>query len=499
MLEQRAEATHGAATETAHAAPSETADSPAADYRLGLTTQGTELEPTELPVEGTIPPWLEGALIRNGPARFEGGDTQVRHWFDGSAMLHKFALAHGEVRYSNRFLRTRSHAALADGRIGYSEFATDPCRSIFKRFAAMFSPQLTDNASVNLVRLGDDFVAMTETPLPVRFDPATLDTLGVVKYEDSLRAGITTAHPHLDPRSGDLVNYVAELGARSRYTIYRQAPGETGRRRRVASLPVKEPAYMHSFGITDRYVVLVEFPLVVNPLRLAGAGRPFIENYRWRPERGARFHVVDSDDGSVRAAVQAEPFFAFHHVNAFEDGDALVVDLAGYADPAVIDALYRRSMLDPDSHLPPVRLRRYRVPLDGSDATFETIGDEKIELPRIDYRRRNGRRHRYAYGISSSGDRMRSFSDQLVKVDADDGATAIWREEGCHPGEPVFVAAPGGSAEDEGVALSVVLDTRSGRSFLLVLDAGSFEELARAEVPQYAPFTFHGQFLSGVE
>jgi beta,beta-carotene 9',10'-dioxygenase len=482
MLEQAVEGTQG--TEV--------------DYRLGITTQESELEPTKLPVEGTIPSWLEGALIRNGPARFEGGDVQVRHWFDGSAMLHKFALADGEVRYSNRFLRTRSHAALASGRIEFSEFATDPCRSIFKRFAAMFSPQLTDNASVNLVRLGDDFLAMTETPLPVRFDPATLDTLGVVKYEDSLRPGITTAHPHLDP-GGDLVNYVAELGPRSRYTVYRQAPGETGRRRRVASLPVTEPAYMHSFGITERYVLLVEFPLVVNPLRLAAGGRPFIESYRWQPERGARFNVVDSRDGSLRAAAQAEAFFAFHHVNAFEDGDAVVVDIAGYEDSSVIDALYRRSMLDPDSHLPPVRLRRYRVPLDGSDATYETIGDETIELPRIDYRRRNGRRHRYAYGISSSGRRMRHLSDQLVKIDADAGATAIWREEGCHPGEPVLVADPGGSEEDDGVALSVVLDTRSGRSFLLVLDAGSFEELARAEVPQHAPFTFHGQFLTGVE
>ena len=43
--------------------------------------------------------------------------------------------------------------------------------------------------------------------------------------------------------------------------------------------------------------------------------------------------------------------------------------------------------------------------------------------------------------------------------------------------------------------LSVVLDTRAGRSFLLVLDAGSFGELARAEAPHHIPFGFHGQYL----
>jgi beta,beta-carotene 9',10'-dioxygenase len=59
----------------------------------------------------------------------------------------------------------------------------------------------------------------------------------------------------------------------------------------------------------------------------------------------------------------------------------------------------------------------------------------------------------------------------------------------------VFVRRPDGSAEDDGVVLSVVLDSSAGRSFLLVLDAGSFEELARAEAPHHIPFGFHGQYF----
>ena len=54
---------------------------------------------------------------------------------------------------------------------------------------------------------------------------------------------------------------------------------------------------------------------------------------------------------------------------------------------------------------------------------------------------------------------------------------------------------PGAEAEDAGVVLSVVLDAAAGRSFLLVLDAATFEELARAEAPHHIPFGFHGQFL----
>ena len=52
------------------------------------------------------------------------------------------------------------------------------------------------------------------------------------------------------------------------------------------------------------------------------------------------------------------------------------------------------------------------------------------------------------------------------------------------------------AAEDDGVLLSVVFDSRSGRSFMLVLDAADLSEVARAEAPHHIPYGFHGQFLN---
>jgi beta,beta-carotene 9',10'-dioxygenase len=82
-----------------------------------------------------------------------------------------------------------------------------------------------------------------------------------------------------------------------------------------------------------------------------------------------------------------------------------------------------------------------------------------------------------------------------VKVDTADRTAQVWAAEGCHPGEPVFVPAPGAQAEDDGVVLAVVLDEHKGASFLLVLDARSFAEVGRAEVPHHIPAGFHGQYL----
>ncbi|WP_199336987.1 carotenoid oxygenase family protein [Oscillatoria sp. FACHB-1407] len=60
---------------------------------------------------------------------------------------------------------------------------------------------------------------------------------------------------------------------------------------------------------------------------------------------------------------------------------------------------------------------------------------------------------------------------------------SIRRSPHGYPGEPVFVAAPNATSEDEGVVLSVVLDTQTENSFLLVLDAQSWNELARVQLP----------------
>jgi carotenoid cleavage dioxygenase-like enzyme len=463
-------------------------------YAKAFTTQERELDVESLPVSGEIPGWVRGSLLRTGPAKFEVGAQSYRHWFDGLAMLHRFAIADGRVAYRNRFLRSNAYtSAIREGRIVYSEFATDPCASLFARLKSFFSPLLTDNGCVNVVPDGDAWAALTETPLPVRFDPETLETLGVDGWREGMRPGITTAHPHFDLERREGVNYVAELGPRSSYALYAQAPGAR-ERRRFASIPVKRPAYMHSFALTPRFACLVEFPLRVNPLRLAVGGRPFIENFRWKPEEGTRALLVDRRDGSVRATVQGEAFFAFHHANAFEEGDDLVMDVCAYDDPGIIELLYL-DRLRAGERLPRPELRRYRLRAGASELEREPAAGPPLELPRVNYGRVNGRPYRYVFGIGT-GEEGGLFGERLVKVDLDDGSVRTWRADGCFASEPVFCPEPGADAEDAGVCLSVALDAGTGRSFLLVLDGRSFEELARAEVPQHIPFGFHGQFAA---
>jgi beta,beta-carotene 9',10'-dioxygenase len=455
---------------------------------LGFTSQEEETAVDSLPVTGELPEWLTGALVRVTPAGLEVGGRRVDHWFDGLAMLNRFGFADGRVSYKSRFLRSRAYHEAQQGRLT-GGFATDPCRSIFKRVQTIFSPDVTDNPNVNLARIGDRYIAMTETPMPVEFDPDTLETVGHFEYADKLRSHVSTAHPHHDAERDELVNYVARFSRVSEYVLY-GLPAGSSKRRVIARLPVERPAYMHAFGMSGRYLILAEYPLRVNPLKLALSGKPFIENYVWDGSEGTRFQVIDRETGALRGTYETDAFFCFHHVNAFERDGELVVDLIAYEDASIIDALYLDER-GPRGSIPPSELRRYTIDLDAGGVRWEPLTEGTVELPRIDYGRRNTRDYRYAY-FTGAGD---GWIDRLVKVDVGDGARTTWSEPGCHPGEPVFVRRPDAEAEDAGVVLSVVLDDAAGRSFLLVLDAGGFEELARAEAPHHIPFGFHGQYL----
>ena len=465
-------------------------------YHLGFTTLNSETSVEQLPVRGTVPAWLTGTLVRNGPARFEVGEQKYNHWFDGLAMLHKFAFAGGRVSYANRCLRSQAYEeAMAKGGISRGEFATDPCRSLFQRVASWFSPKFTDNSSVNIAQWADTTVALTESRLAVRIDPDTLATLGQYEYDGRLKGQVATAHPHFDAARRRHYNCMLEFGRKSKYRFF-SIDQETGRQAEAATIPVETPAYMHSFGMTERYLILTEFPLVVNPLRLRFSGKPFIRNYRWEPDRGVRFHVVQKESGRLVSTARSTPFFAFHHVNAFEEGNDVVVDIVAHGDSAIIDQLYLDRLRSTEPITVMGTLTRFRVGVGGTgdNVSSERFLEASVELPRFDYRRRAGRSYRYVYGVGNevSG----NFIDKLLKLDLERGTVSTWREAGCYPGEPVFVATAQASREDDGVILSVVLDSRKSASFLVILDASTFSELARADAPHHIPYGLHGIFLA---
>jgi carotenoid cleavage dioxygenase-like enzyme len=464
--------------------------------RRGFETLATETVLDALPATGAFPAWLQGSLYRNGPAQFEVGPDRYRHWFDGLGMLHRFTIDAGRVSYANRFLASNGYReARRTGRITLDQFDTKARVSPIERLRRLGRATGSQNANVNIVPCGDELLALTETPEPLAFDALSLETRGVRPYTDDISAQTITAHPHHDARKKRSINLATQFGRRSTYHVVAMDDGGSRTRRRIGSLTVDHPSYLHTFALTERYALIVEFPFVLaNALDMALGRHAYIENFRWQPERGTRFHAMRLDDGSIERTWQGAPFFAFHHINAFDDGRSIVLDVSAYDDASIVTDLRLERLRTHGAPLADASFRRYRLDFGKSSADYETLARVSTELPRV-ASRNHGRPYAYAYGISTTPERPDAFATAIVKVATADGAVTQWTEHQAYPGEPVFVGRPGGTAEDDGAILSVVLDGRTGTSFLIALDAADFRELARASLPHHMPFGFHGTFV----
>ncbi|MFB6192495.1 MAG: carotenoid oxygenase family protein [Haloarculaceae archaeon] len=459
----------------------------------------TEELSVELDVEGEVPGWLDGALVRNGPGRFSFPDTSVDHWFDGLAMLRKFAVRDGRVVYRNRFLDTEAYRNARRGRYE-GGFGTESTRGAARQvLGLLIGERGTDNTNVNVWRYAGEYVALTETPNLTTFDPETLATTGRTGYLGDPEGQHVTGHPHHDRERGETVGFSTRFGREPAYRLWRQ-PDDRWGRETIGTVRADEPAYMHSFGLTDRYVVLTEFPLVASPLDLLRPGAAsFIERFDWRPARGTRIHVLDRASGGRVARPTAAPCYGFHHVNAYDDGDVIVADLVTFPDADAVSSLYFEDLADPDGDwsFDGGRLTRYRIDPAAGTVDEREIHGGHVGLPRISpdvYRRR----HRYVYGQGERGQPVTELPGEVLKIDVETGGATAYRREDAFVSEPVFVPRPDGDREDDGVVFAVFLVPDAERSELVVLDGRSMDELARAPLPHALPLDFHGQWLPEV-
>lgn len=482
-------------------------------YQIGFDNCEEVVEPIKLPVAGELPAWLEGTLLRNGPGVYEietdeGTTHSLDHWFDGLAVLHRFTIEDGTVRYRNAHLARGLGRRIADqGYADHMSFGNDPCQGLFGKLFTLFRKDVTDpktgrsvqNTGVTVGKLPDDrLISKTDASLLQFVDWETLDASEPVSYADldeRFEGQLAAAHSQKDLARNRLINYALKLGRTGQYTVFSVA--EDPAEHEVLASFDAPPAYIHSFALTERYVVLIIWPTHLNALKLLW-NRNITDSMSWEPEAGTIFHVVDRRQRKLVARYRSEAFFAFHNVNAWNEGDDVIIDLCGHDDAAVIDELFVDRLRDRTTVPSLGRMRRYRLE-DVSRADIDEprqvsgriLSSAPIELPRF-----NQRYHmsptRYVYGISEG--EGSDYWNGLVKIDVETGDHMTWSEADCYPGEPIMLAAPDGEKEDDGVVVSVVLDGRNGSSFLVVLDATDLSELCRATGAPAVPFGFHGNF-----
>ncbi|XP_061681328.1 retinal Mueller cells isomerohydrolase-like [Syngnathoides biaculeatus] len=523
-------------------------DHPAAGYRKIFETVEELNEPIPAKITGLLPTWLDGSLLRMGPGLFEVGDQHYHHLFDGQALIHKFDLKNGQVTYYRKFLKTDAYVrAMTENRVVVTEFGTamypDPCKNIFSRFFSYFRGiEVTDNCVVNIYPIGEDFYAVTESNYITKVDPESLDTLKKVDLCQYLSVNGVTAHPHFEA-DGTVYNIGNCFGKNMTlaYNIVRIPPAQKDKldplqkSHVIVQLPSSErlkPSYIHSFGMTVNYFVFVEQPVKINLLKFLSAwsfrGATYMDCFESNDNMGTWFHLATKDPATYMTShkFRTSAFNIFHHINTYEDQGFIVVDLCAWkGHDFVYNYLYLANLRGEWEEVkkaamraPQPEVRRYVLPLDihseeqgknlislpYTTATAALRGDgtvwlepevlfskprQAFEFPQINYSQCCGKQYSFTYGLGLN----HFIPDKIVKLNVQTKETWMWQEDECYPSEPLFVPAPGAIQEDDGVLLSIVVKPGAERpGFLLVLDAATLTETARAEVDIVFPVTFHG-------
>ncbi|PYD75075.1 carotenoid oxygenase family protein [Novacetimonas pomaceti] len=428
------------------------------ENRISVTR---ELTAEGLEIRGVLPPGLSGTLYRNGPnPRFPGGDA---HWFLGDGMVHAMTLGPGGASYRNRWVVPAGQA------------------------------RLLGKANTNIIRHGGRMMALEEAHAPVMFDPHPHPPPGATgPMPAAWHVGTApfTAHPKHDPHTGELVffGYAADGPWSDAIRCGTLAP--SGRLTWETRIRAPFCSMIHDMAVTPDHVLLPVLALVGRADRTDRSGFGFA----WQPELGGRLALLRrGGDGRDVRWFDAPPGYAFHIVNAWEEGGRLFLDLLVYDEPP----LFPRGDGAPCS-CAGVRPQRWSVPLDGpGEARVTALPDVTGEFPRIDERFAGSRHARFYLASRAPGGGAGSFH-AITRMDAESGeGDGFDFGTDASVSEPVFVPRAPDAARDEGWLLAVAWRPDWRTSRLVVFDAGHIVDgpVATVILPQRVPDGFHGNFI----
>jgi carotenoid cleavage dioxygenase-like enzyme len=426
-----------------------------------------EVTAFDLPVIGALPEALSGRYLRNGPNPVTPPDPATHHWFLGDGMVHGIRLRDGRAEwYRNRYVGSaRISAALGRPPLPGHNWNGNQ-----------------NGPNTNVGAFAGTTWAMVEAGgCPVELTDE-LETIGYNDFSGTL-PGAFTAHPKVDPVSGEL-HAMAYAWDRWLDHVQYVRVGADGRVNRTVDIPLPGMSMVHDMSITERFVIVYDQPVVVD-LDLVGRS-PF--PFRWNDDYGNRIGCMPREGGATDIVwVDAPMGYVFHPMNAYDTPDGhVVIDVCRY------DRMMDTDLRGPFGDSLP-SLVRWDVDPVARTLSAATIDERPNEFPR--HRgSRTGRPYRYGYCAMPD---PRHTRWPTVKHDLHTGtATVFDHGPGRAAGEPVFVARPGGTDEDDGWLLTFVHDGTDDSAEFVVLDAQDLGRgyVARVPLPQRVPFGFHGNW-----
>jgi all-trans-8'-apo-beta-carotenal 15,15'-oxygenase len=352
------------------------------DWTLGWRTPAGNLAGSAN-VSGKFPAVVTGSLYRNGPAGHDLGGVRYHHWFDGDGMIQKFDVSASSVSHTGRFVGTDKRLQeTAAGKRLVEAFGTK-----LPDLIPISSPDSLNVANTSVLMLNDELLALWEGGSAVALDPRTLDTRGFKTWRADLKGLPFSAHPRVE-RDGTVWNFGVGSG-QNMLVVYKI--GANGILQHAEALPVTDVPMIHDFAITDRHLVFLMPPLVMDRSRIEH--NSFLDAHVWRPDLGMRVLVIDKDDFSRRKQFELPAAFLFHVGNAWDDGQGHIrLEYIHSDQPDFMFESARDVMRGQYTPTPASRLASVDLDMNNGRATQDIL-PLQAEFPRIDPRL-VGQRHK---------------------------------------------------------------------------------------------------------
>lgn len=439
----------------------------------------TEGEIYELTVRGEIPADLRGTYFRNGPNP-QYVLNEKHHIFDGDGMIHAFEFSDKRISYSNKWVRTEKFV-----------LEREAGRSLFGGMTNRWKdPSVQDRsgnvANTNVVWHGGKLLALYEAGPPIEVNPETLETIGPWNFHGKLDRAMT-AHPKIDPKTGDLLFYSHVFGTSRDVFFYRA--DKDGNIVETKKIPTPFHAMIHDFAFTENYIIFPIFPLTISMERAAKGLFPIV----WEPQLGTHFGLVPRHgDGEIQW-LKTDACFAFHYMNAYEENNNIILD-AIVADTIPDDAIPFQG----EDERYPTRLVRWNLDLTSQCISKEVLDSTPGEMPRMD-ERFLGQKYQNGYFAAQLGEAaLPEIWNAIIHFDFGSKKKTVFSVPGkdiVH--EAIFVPKIQGQ-EGDGYILVLVFRDSENKSELLVLNSREIDKgpIATVEIPHRIPFGFHGNWKS---
>lgn len=446
-------------------------------------------------IEGEIPPELAGTLFRNGAGLLDINGERLHHPFDGDGMISRITFINGRAHFRNRFVQTAGYLAEQKAKkiLYRGVFGTQKPGGWL---ANIFDFKLKNIANTNVIYWGKKLLALWEAAEPYLLNPHTLETLGNEYFNGVLSKGEAfSAHPRIDP-NGILVNFAIKPGLSTTITIFElNTKGEITSKKNHS---VPGFCFIHDFVITENYCIFFQNPVNFNPipfvLGICGAA----ECIKVQKNQPTKIIIIPRTTNTPIEKVkilETKAGFIFHHVNAFELENEIIVDSICYESLMKVEpnSDYRKTDFEKNS---PPQIWRFHLNLLENKVENQLIDSRTAEFPTINPRH-VGKPYRYLYIAAAHKSTLNAPLQAIFKVDLESGKKQLWTTAPRgFVGEPIFVPRANSQQEDDGWIIVVVYNAENHRSEIVILDAKNLEKgkIAKLHLKHHIPYGLHGSF-----